>query len=308
MSKKRYKVSGEDKRLDIFLKEEISDFSRSFLQDMIRRGNIVVNGEKVKPRHRVQAGDEVTADLPDETGPGPESMPLKIAYEDASIAVVDKPPGLIVHPAGKISSGTLVNGLLYRYGRNGLSSRGGSERPGIVHRLDKDTSGLMVVARTDNAHDSLTAQFKRREVKKEYLALVKGKMGENTGEIRLPLRKDYREKTKVKIKFIEGKEAITRYRVLEELAEATLLEVSIETGRTHQIRVHLSAVGHPILGDARYGIRAGLKRQALHAWKLGFLHPESKEYVEFTSPLPEDLKKIYTGMGGNIKCLMTNDK
>ena len=298
MSKRySYKADEIGVRIDRFLKARLRDLSRSYIQGLIRQGCVLVEGKKASPHHRLRLADRIIIELPaQENEPCPEEMPLSVVFEDAAISIIDKPPGLIVHPASRVRSGTLVNGLLYRYGRGGLSMLGGGERPGIVHRLDKDTSGLMVIAKTDNAYRSLTGQFKARQVKRVYLTLVKGKMSTPEGEISLPLGKYFHKKKSVRVKFIEGKDAFTSYKTIVELDGATLLELSPQSGRTHQIRVHMSSIGHPILGDVRYGVKAGLARQALHAWKLGFSHPANGNYLEFMSPFPDDLKEASLGL------------
>jgi 23S rRNA pseudouridine1911/1915/1917 synthase len=280
-------------RVDRVAAELIADLSRSQVQRLIEEGRVTLNGQPVRASQAVRTGDrlEVIIPAPEPTDLIPEEIPLDIVYEDADIVVVNKPAGLVVHPAPGHPRGTLVNALLARYPN---LSVGGRLRPGIVHRLDKDTSGLLVVARHDTAHRSLVNQMKRRTVLKAYLVLVKGHMPAWEGMIDAPIGRHPKNRKRMAV-VAQGRPSKTHYRVLEELGEYTLVEARLETGRTHQIRVHLAHSGQPILGDPTYGRQAGamgLPRQFLHAYRLGFRLPESGEYREFQSPLPEELAVV----------------
>lgn len=300
-------------RLDIFLSRAAGLPSRSQVRRAIEEGRVFVNGVLVKMGFKLKAGDRISL-YHKEAAPStiqPEAIALNIIYEDPAILVVDKPAGMVVHPAFGHHSGTLVNAILAHC--DDLSGIGGVQRPGIVHRLDKDTSGLLVVAKTDQAHQSLVAQFKGREVEKVYLALVHGRVKDSEGLIDLPIGRDQAHRKKMSTRGSRGKDARTTWRVLENYRQTTLLEVRIETGRTHQIRVHLSTSGHPVVGDSLYGgirnsgniddkIRAllrGMRRQALHAASLSFLHPLSGERIVFSSPLPPDMAGLCDALRAN---------
>jgi 23S rRNA pseudouridine1911/1915/1917 synthase len=285
------------KRIDAFLSEKFPQFSRSKLQKLIETQYVLVNGKIVKPGLSLAVGDSVQVDLSplQPQNPGPESTPLNIVYEDKDVIVIDKPAGLTVHPvAGRVQN-TLVNALLARY--PGLAETGDPMRPGIVHRLDKDTSGLIIIAKNQDARDKLIDQFKNRKVKKGYITLVKGILEPERGAIEAPIGRHPVDRKKMAV-VENGKESRTRYRVIKYLNQFTLLEISPETGRTHQIRVHLAAIGHPVVGDAGYGPKSAIiKRQFLHAFRLGFYLPSSGEYREFTSELPLDLKEVLENTG-----------
>ena len=294
-------------RLDVYLATKIPSLTRSRIQKLIDYGLVQVRGHRAKAGQKLRAGEAVILFKPPpvEDELAPEDLPLRIFYEDPSIAVVEKPAGMVVHPAAGNVRGTLVNALLYHL--KDLSGVGGVLRPGIVHRLDKGTSGVMVIAKNDAAHKGLTDQFKKREIKKIYFTLVYGDVREKEGVVELPVGRHPRDRKRMSVRSPRGKEALTRWQVVERFGEVTLLEVVIKTGRTHQIRVHLNTIGHPVIGDGTYGnprrlasisdrgLRAKLaemKRQALHAGTLGFHHPLTGEYKEFTSPLPGDLECV----------------
>lgn len=283
------------KRLDAFLHERLPEFSRSRLQSWIKDQRVLVDGQHIRPSYLLRGGENVRldpADLPPLKA-APEDLPLKILYEDDDVIVVDKPAGMVVHAGAGHSSGTLVNALLHRFER--LSSGSGDLRPGIVHRLDKETSGVLVVARTDKAHQALAAQFHNREVEKVYLALVHGRMKTAEGRITTPISRDPVRRTRMTTKLATGRSALTEYRVLEELGMLSFLEVRIGTGRTHQIRVHLSSIRHPVVGDRLYGAPAHipglptLQRFFLHAHRLRFRLPTSDRDITIESPLPPEL-------------------
>ncbi|MCF8721318.1 RluA family pseudouridine synthase [Nitrospina gracilis] len=284
------------KRLDVFLTEVQSDISRSYIQKLIDSGRVVVNGSVSKSNYKVKTGDRVELTVPDPEplDVRPEAIPLDIVYEDASLIVVNKPPGMVVHPAPGHSTGTLVNALLHHC--RDLTGIGGVARPGIVHRLDKDTSGLVLVAKTAAALENLSAQFKERQVKKVYLALVKGRVEPASGWIDAPIGRHRVHRKKMALNE-GGREAQTYYAVEKQFREYALVRVEPKTGRTHQIRVHLASIGCPILGDRLYGHLRGasvprLERQALHAYRLEVTHPESGERVQWEAPLPEDLTRV----------------
>lgn len=279
--------SGE--RLDAYLARAVPDLSRSHAQKLIEAGRVLVNGRPAKAALRLAPGDEVRVHLPEPqpVTPAPEPIRLEVVYEDADLIVVNKPAGLTVHPAPGHPSGTLVNALLAHC--PDLSGINGELRPGIVHRLDKDTSGLLVVAKNDRAQLALSEQFAGREVLKAYLALVEGRP-QPAGVIDAPIGRHPAQRKRMAV-IAEGRPARTRYRVVAQWDEAALVVALLETGRTHQVRVHFAAIGHPVVGDPVYGRRSPLvARQFLHAWRLGFRHPRTGAWLEFEAPLPEDLR------------------
>lgn len=283
-------VKRPDIRLDKYLAEECTELSRSYVQRLIRDGYVTVNGCVAKVSLKLDTGDRITALIPPlkTAVPLPEKIPLDIVYEDSDLLVVDKPAGLVVHPAPGHPRSTLVNAILAHCRDIEIN---GTERPGIVHRLDKDTSGLMIVAKNDAAQKNLSDQIKARSVLKRYLVLVHGHLSPERGVIEAPIGRDPGSR-KVMAVVTAGRDARTRYRVIRYLDNYTLLEVTTETGRTHQIRVHLSAIGFPVVGDAVYGRQSSIvKRQFLHACHLGFRLPSSGEYMEFSSNLAQDLEE-----------------
>lgn len=285
-------------RLDVFLTDEIPDFSRSYLKKLIDGSLVTVNGACTKPNYKLKLGDsiEVAVPAPIPLEVQPESIPIQAIFEDESILVVDKPAGMVVHPAPGNFTGTLVNAVLSHC--SDLSGIGGVERPGIVHRLDKDTSGLIVIAKNDKALQSLTKQFKDRVVKKQYLALARGILKKHSGIINAPIGRHKINRKKMAVNVESGREAITHYEIVEQFKLFAFIKLFPKTGRTHQIRVHLSHIGNPILCDKLYNgasshpVIKTLTRQALHAYKLEFQHPCSGRTVEFESPLPKDIASL----------------
>ncbi|WP_134700295.1 RluA family pseudouridine synthase [Ammoniphilus sp. YIM 78166] len=287
--------SEEGERIDKYLAEVSEDWTRSQVQKWIKEGLVEVNGQPAKGNYRLSADDEVTLRVPPavELNIQPEKMDLEIAYEDSDVIVINKPRGLVVHPGAGHYTGTLVNALLHHC--QDLSGINGVLRPGIVHRIDKDTSGLLMVAKNDKAHLSLAHQLKEHTVNRKYLALVHGVIPHEKGTIDAPIGRDPKNRQQMAVVFENSKEAITHFVVLERFAEHTLVELKLETGRTHQIRVHMKYIGYPLVGDPKYGQRgerADIEGQALHAAVLGFHHPRTEEYLEFTAPLPEDMVKL----------------
>ncbi len=308
-------------RLDAYLAARINDWSRARIQRLIEDGDVLVGGRTIKPSYKLRALDEIEAELtpPASADFTPENIPLEIVYEDDDLVVVNKPAGLVVHPAAGISSGTLANALAYRLRNADLGLRIDKTasnqqsaisnqqypRPGIVHRLDRDTSGLIVVAKTESSHEKLADQFRAREVFKSYVALVHGRVEHESGTIDQPIARDPRNRTRMAV-VRGGRPSLSLYRVRQRYERFTLLDVEIKTGRTHQIRVHLQWLKHPVVGDAVYGdgrdktvqdvqVRArinALKRQFLHAEQLAFRHPRTDELLRFTSKLPDDLAKL----------------
>lgn len=297
------------KRLDIFVAHYEPQISRNRIQAMIKGSHILVNGKPEKTGYKVKLGEQVTLDMPERPVRQvlPEAIPLNVIYEDSHIIVLNKPPGLVVHPAPGNYTGTLVNALLYHYGSLpslGREMQGNErERAGIVHRLDKDTSGVMVVARTHEALRSLSGQFKNRLVKKKYVALVAGVIKKGSGTIEASLGRHVKERKKISVHTHSPREAVTSFVVKERYGNATLVEVEIKTGRTHQIRVHMAHIGHPVLGDRVYGSskstkpgEGGIARQMLHAESLSLLHPETGHPMTFSAPPPRDMMEVIEKM------------
>lgn len=284
----------EKKRLDVFLAEKIEN-SRSFIKNSILEGQVLVNGFCAKPNYRLKQNDKITVNIIEMPKPSaaPEDIPLDIVYEDEDIIVINKPRGMVVYPAAGNYSGTLVNALLYH--TKDLASNGGQIRPGIVHRLDKDTSGLIVVAKNNAAHLNLVEQLKNRQFKKVYQAIVWGDIKDNEGTIDAPIGRHPVRRKEMTVTAKNSKDAITHFKVVERFGEFTFIEARIETGRTHQIRVHMKFINHPIVADPVYSRKKApfeIKGQALHAYKLGFYHPTTKKFIEFSAPMPDDMAKI----------------
>jgi 23S rRNA pseudouridine1911/1915/1917 synthase len=279
-------------RLDAFMAEAVTEVSRSHWKTLIQKGRVTVNGAAVKPNHRLHPGEEIRWTLPDEPAsePQPEEIPLDILFEDDALLMINKPPGLVVHPAAGNDSGTLVNALLFH---DAAFRR--IERAGIVHRLDKDTSGVMVIAKSDEFVESLKRQFKDRTTEKEYLALVRGHPPPS-GRIENRIGRHHLHRKKMAVLKEGGREAVTNYKVMEQFADTALLAIRIETGRTHQIRVHMAHAGHPVVGDAVYGGKGKKplmpERQMLHAAKLVLTHPVTGKRLSFEAPLPDDMLRL----------------
>ena len=287
-------VSDEEtgERIDSFLSGK-TEFTRTRIQQLIKDKNITVNGKATKSSYKIEENDEIAIEVPEAetTEIKPENIKIDIVYEDSDIAVINKQAGLVVHPAHGHYSGTLVNAILYHI--KDLSGINGEIRPGIVHRLDKDTSGLIVIAKNDKVHTTLTEMFQEKKIRKTYLAILKGKLNKSEGKIVTQIGRDKNDRKKMTVidDITKGKNAITNYKVVSQNNLFTLVKVNIETGRTHQIRVHMRHLGYPILGDSVYGRKDNEKRQMLHAYKLEFLHPVTGHQMEFTGEIPEDFQK-----------------
>jgi 23S rRNA pseudouridine1911/1915/1917 synthase len=291
-------LSEEGQRIDTFLAKR-TGITRSQIQRFIEKGTVLVNRGTIKQNYRVKAEDLVSLIIPDEKIGRliPEPINLEILYRDDHIVVVNKPAGMVVYPSAGHDHGTLMNAILYHCKK--LAVVGGPLRPGIVHRLDKGTSGVIVIALNDEAYHNLVEQFRKRIVYKKYLALIYGNLGGNQGEITLSIGRSESDRKKMSTRVRKGKAALTRWKVIERFGNASLIEVSLETGRTHQIRVHFASIGHPILGDSTYGrkteidgrgkAKVSFQRQMLHAELLGFTHPASGEYLELSASVPEDM-------------------
>lgn len=281
------------KRIDSFLNEVIEDATRSYIQKIIDGGYVEITGKKnTKSGNKLKGTETIVVNLPEDETLDliPENIPLEIIYEDSDIVVINKAPNMVVHPAHGNYNGTLVNALLYHI--KDLSTINGVIRPGIVHRLDKDTSGVIVVAKHDEAHKNLSDMFKEKTLEKTYVCIAKGIFKEKSGRIETLIGRDPRDRKKMSVVTENGKIAISNYEVLDESKNYSLVKVRIETGRTHQIRVHMKSLNHPILGDATYGNSTdGIKRQMLHSYRLKFIHPISKKEMVVTAPIPEDFKK-----------------
>ncbi|MGE5629248.1 MAG: RluA family pseudouridine synthase [Solirubrobacterales bacterium] len=290
-------------RLDKYLSTCLNYKSRSYIQGIIEKGNVIVNGKIKKSNYSIKFMDKIEITIPEpiELNIKPENIPLDILYEDSEVIVINKLQGMVVHPASGVYTGTLVNALLMHC--KDLSGINGVTRPGIVHRIDKDTSGVIVIAKNDNSHNFLAAQLKEHTMTRVYYALVEGVLKEDNGRVEAPLGRHPQEKIKMAI-VKDGKHAATNYRVIERFKNHTLVECVLETGRTHQIRVHMAHIGHPLVGDPVYGYkkqRFKLNGQLLHAMRLGFIHPLSKGYMEFESPLPEYFNKVLSVLRNELK-------
>lgn len=295
--------SAVGERLDVFISGKLENKSRSHIQGIIEGGTALVNGKCRKSNYKLKLQEEVTLTIPEpvELNVKAEDIPLDVIYEDSDVIVINKQQDMVVHPAPGNYSGTLVNALLNHC--NDLSGINGILRPGIVHRIDKDTSGALVVAKNDNAHNSLAAQFKEHSAKRSYVALVEGIIKSDEGTIDKPIARNPNDRIKMGV-VDSGKRAVTHYKVLERFQSNTLVECNLETGRTHQIRVHMAKIGHPLVGDLVYGYkkqRFNLVGQALHAKMLGFIHPTTKKHMEFTSPLPDYFEKLIDKLKKELK-------
>lgn len=287
-------LSGD--RIDRFLAEQCENLSRSYLQKLLKAGEVFVDGRAVKASYRILPGDFVAFEVPEAVEPEilPEDIPLEILYEDHDVILVNKPKGMVVHPAAGHYTGTLVNALLFHC-KEDLSGINGVLRPGIVHRIDMDTTGVIIACKNDLAHGAIAAQLKEHSITRRYEAIVHGALKEDSGVIDAPIGRSPRDRKKMAVNYQNGKSAVTHYRVLKRFREFTHVECRLETGRTHQIRVHMAHVGHPLLGDLVYGPAKcpyRLTGQTLHAGVLGFLHPRSGEYMEFRAPLPEYFQEL----------------
>ncbi len=284
----------EGDRLDAYLADQVEELSRTLVKSLIASGRVKVGGKARKASYRIKAGDEIQIQIPasQEVEIVPQNLPLEILYQDSDLLVINKQKGMVVHPAHGNWDGTLVNALLFHI--HDLSGINGELRPGIVHRLDKDTSGVMVVAKNDKTHRALAEQIKDHTINREYTALVHGQISENLGTIDAPIGRSKTDRKKMAV-VADGRQSISQYQVVERFKNYTLVKVKLLTGRTHQIRVHFSYIKHPVAGDPLYGTmkkHLGLDSQALHAQLLGFIHPGKQEYVEFQSPLPEYFQNV----------------
>ena len=295
--------NSENMRLDAYIASKQTDLSRSNIQKLIENGEILVNNSKKKMSYKVQEGDVVQINVPEarEANIKPENIPIDIVYQDNDIIVVNKPKGLVVHPANGNPDGTLVNAIM-AICKDGLSGIGGELRPGIVHRLDKDTSGLLIVAKNDKAHRIMSEQIKNRKVRKIYIALVKGVVAEKEATIDMPIGRSTKDRKKMAVRK-DGKEAVTHFKVLKRYQNYTLLEVKIDTGRTHQIRVHMAEIGHPVVGDEVYSNgknEFNIHGQMLHSTSLDFTHPTTGKKLHFEAPLPKYFEEVLKKLDSKI--------
>ena len=283
-------------RIDRYLAEQCPDFSRSYIQKLLKEGAVCVNNTVVKANYKVQTADQISMAIPDPQEPDirPENIPLDILYEDQWLMVVNKPKDMVVHPSAGHLEGTLVNAIMAHCGEN-LSGINGVLRPGIVHRIDKDTTGALLICKEDTVHRNLAEQLKEHSIKRRYRAIVQGNLKEDEGTVDAPVGRHPTDRKKMAVNHKYGKNAVTHYKVLERFGQATYIECRLETGRTPQIRVHMASLGHPLLGDTVYGSSKNpyhLQGQALHAMILGFVHPVTGEYMEFEAPLPDYFLKL----------------
>lgn len=298
MKQEFYPTDMEDHvRIDKYLAEACPDLSRSYIQKLLKSGQVLVNGQGVKASYIVEEEDRIELEVPEAVEPeiDAEPMDLDILYEDQDVILINKPKGMVVHPAAGHCSHTLVNGLMYHC-KGQLSGINGVMRPGIVHRIDMDTTGVIIACKNDMAHSSIAAQLKEHSITRRYQAIVHGVISEDEGTVDAPIGRHPVERKKMSINYQNGKDAVTHYRVLNRFRQYTHVECRLETGRTHQIRVHMASIRHPLLGDAVYGPAkcpiSGLSGQTLHAGVLGFIHPRAGEYMEFSAPLPEYFDKL----------------
>ena len=286
----------EGQRIDRYLSDELEDRSRSYIQKIMKEGYVKVNQKPVKSNYRLSFGDSVEVTLPEAKEPDivPENIPLDILYEDQDIIMINKPKQMVVHPAPGHYSGTLVNALMYHCGDE-LSGINGCMRPGIVHRIDMDTTGSLVVCKNDKAHQSLSEQLKVHSIRRIYVAIVHGNIKEDSGTVNAPIGRHPTDRKKMSTHCKNGRDAVTHYKVLERFGDYTYIQCELETGRTHQIRVHMASIGHPLLGDTVYSSGKSpfkTQGQTLHAMTIGFIHPHTNEYMEISAPLPEYFLKI----------------
>ncbi len=290
---------GKDSRLDAFLSSGLEGLSRSYIQKLLKNGKVTVNGKPAKSSCRMIPGDQVEIDVPEPEEPeiAAEPMDLDILYEDEDIILINKPKGMVVHPAAGHYTGTLVNGLM-AHCKNDLSGINGVLRPGIVHRIDMDTTGVLIVCKNDAAHQSIAQQLKVHSITRKYYAIVHGVIRDDSGTVNAPIGRHPTDRKKMSIQARNGKDAITHYRVLKRFEKYTYVECQLETGRTHQIRVHMASIHHPLLGDRVYGPAKcpfpDLQGQTLHAGVLGIIHPRTGKYMEFSAPLPEYFTELLT--------------
>ena len=289
-------IEHEDQRIDRYLTEMLPEQSRSFFQKLIRDGFVIVNHIIVKVNYRLKTGDVIEIDIPDAvpTEIVPENIPLDILYEDDDLLIVNKPKGMVVHPAVGHSTGTLVNAIMYHCQGN-LSGINGEIRPGIVHRIDKDTTGSLIICKNDEAHRNIAEQIKEHSVTRRYVGVVAGTFSEESGTVEGAIGRHPNDRKRMTINEKNGKPAVTHYRVLQTLKGASFMEFELETGRTHQIRVHMASISHPLLGDTVYGNSKNpykLQGQALHARTIGFIHPTTGEYIEVSAPIPEYITEL----------------
>ena len=287
----RVGLDDEDERIDKWISNTLQELSRSYIQKLIKDDLVFVNGKPQKASYRVKVDDEIVFEIPDAVVPEipAEDIPLSILYEDADILIIDKPKGMVVHPAPGHYSGTLVNAVMFHC-KEQLSGINGVMRPGIVHRIDKDTTGSIIICKNDTAHNLVAAQLKEHSITRKYHAIVYGRFDAEDGRIDAPIGRNPKERKKMAVNVQNGKPAVTYYKMLKEFKEYSYIECQLETGRTHQIRVHMASIGHPVLGDAVYSNRKSkfnLQGQTLHAMTIGLIHPSTGEYLEISAPLPE---------------------